>query len=50
MQHGYTSNTLDLDHTDDATYASKHFLFTTPIMAAIGYLPLLVFEAHSGAW
>lgn len=28
--------TLDLDHTDDATYvASKHFLFTTPFMATI---------------
>jgi len=37
--------TLDLDHTDDATYGQQALSFYNHHC----YLPLLVFEAHSGA-
>ena len=37
--------TLDLDHTDDATYGQQALSFYNHHC----YLSLLVFEAHSGA-
>lgn len=41
--------TLDLDHTDDATYGQQTLSFYNHHYGHHCYLPLLVFEAHSGA-
>ena len=41
--------TLDLDHTDDATYGQQALSFCNSHYGHHCYLPLLVFEAHSGA-
>jgi len=41
--------TLDLDHTDDATYGQQALAFYNAHYGHYCYLPLLVFEAHSGA-
>jgi len=41
--------TLDLDHTDDATYGQQELSFYNHHYGHHCYLPLLVFEAHSGA-
>jgi hypothetical protein len=41
--------TLDLDHTDDATYGQQALSFYNHHYGHYCYLPLLVFEAHSGA-
>lgn len=41
--------TLDLDHTDDATYGQQALSFYNAHYGHYCYLPLLVFEAHSGA-
>ena len=41
--------TLDLDHTDDATYGQQPLSFYNHHYGHPCYLPLLVFEAHSGA-
>ena len=41
--------TLDLDHTDDATYGQQALSFYNHHYGHHCYLPLLVFEAHSGA-
>jgi len=41
--------TLDLDHTDDATYGQQTLAFYNPHYGHYCYLPLLVFEANSGA-
>ena len=43
------SITLDLDHTDDATYGQQALSFYNAHYGHYCYLPLLVFEAHSGA-
>ena len=43
------SITLDLDHTDDATYGQQALSFYNHHYGHHCYLPLLVFEAHSGA-
>ena len=43
------SITLDLDHTDDATYGQQALSFYNHHYGHYCYLPLLVFEAHSGA-
>lgn len=44
-----TTLTLDLDHTDDATYGQQALSFYNHHYGHYCYLPLLVFEAHSGA-
>jgi hypothetical protein len=41
--------TLDLDHTDDATYGQQALSFYNHHYGHYCYLPLLVFEANSGA-
>lgn len=41
--------TLDMDHTDDATYGQQALSFYNHHYGHHCYLPLLVFEAHSGA-
>ena len=41
--------TLDLDHTDDATYGQQPLSFYNHHYGHPCYLPLLVFEANSGA-
>ena len=41
--------TLDLDHTDDATYGQQPLSFYNHHYGHHCYLPLLVFEANSGA-
>ena len=41
--------TLDLDHTDDATYGQQALSFYNHHYGHHCFLPLLVFEAHSGA-
>jgi len=41
--------TLDLDHTDDATYGQQALSFYNHDYGHHCYLPLLVFEANSGA-
>ena len=41
--------TLDLDHTDDATYGQQELSCYNHHYHSHCYLPLLVFEAHSGA-
>ena len=41
--------TLDLDHTDDATYGQQALSFYNHHYGHHCYLPLLVFEAHTGA-
>lgn len=41
--------TLDLDHTDDATYGQQALSFYNHHYGHHCYLPLLVFEANSGA-
>ena len=41
--------TLDLDHTDDATYGQQELSFYNHHYGHHCYLPLLVFEANSGA-
>jgi hypothetical protein len=41
--------TLDLDHTDDATYGQQALAFYNHHYGHYCYLPLLVFEANSGA-
>lgn len=41
--------TLDLDHTDDATYGQQELACYNHHYRSHCYLPLLVFEAHSGA-
>lgn len=41
--------TLDLDHTDDATYGQQELSFYNHHYGHYCYLPLLVFEAASGA-
>ena len=41
--------TLDLDHTDDATYGQQALSFYNAHYGHHCYLPLLVFEANSGA-
>jgi hypothetical protein len=41
--------TLDLDHTDDATYGQQELSFYNHHYGHYCYLPLLVFEANSGA-
>ena len=50
---GYSSApasiTLDLDHTDDATYGQQALSFYNHHYGHYCYLPLLVFEASSGA-
>lgn len=50
---GYSSApasiTLDLDHTDDATHGQQELAFYNHHYGHYCYLPLLVFEAHSGA-
>lgn len=43
------SITLDLDHTDDATYGQQTLSFYNHHYGHHCYLPLLVFEAESGA-
>jgi hypothetical protein len=43
------SITLDLDHTDDATYGQQTLSFYNHHYGHHCYLPLLVFEAHTGA-
>jgi len=43
------SITLDLDHTDDATYGQQTLSFYNHHYGHHCYLPLLVFEADSGA-
>lgn len=43
------SITLDLDHTDDATYGQQPLSFYNHHYGHHCYLPLLVFEANSGA-
>ena len=43
------SITLDLDHTDDATYGQQALAFYNHHYGHYCYLPLLVFEANSGA-
>jgi hypothetical protein len=43
------SITLDLDHTDDATYGQQALSFYNHHYGHYCYLPLLVFEASSGA-
>ena len=43
------SITLDLDHTDDATYGQQSLSFYKPHYGHYSYLPLLVFEADKGA-
>lgn len=43
------SITLDLDHTDDATYGQQALSFYNHHYGHYCYLPLLVFEAGSGA-
>lgn len=43
------SITLDLDHTDDATYGQQALSFYNHHYGHHCYLPLLVFEANSGA-
>lgn len=43
------SITLDLDHTDDATHGQQALSFYNHHYGHHCYLPLLVFEAHSGA-
>jgi hypothetical protein len=44
-----TTITLDMDHTDDATYGQQALSFYNHHYGHHCYLPLLVFEAHSGA-
>jgi len=41
--------TLDLDHTDDATYGQQELVFYNHHYGHYCYLPLLIFEANSGA-
>jgi len=41
--------TLDLDHTDDATYGQQALSFYNHHYGHYCYLPLLLFEANSGA-
>lgn len=41
--------TLDLDHTDDATHGQQELAFYNHHYGHYCYLPLLVFEAESGA-
>lgn len=41
--------TLDMDHTDDATYGQQALSFYNHHYGHYCYLPLLVFEANSGA-
>lgn len=41
--------TLDLDHTDDATYGQQALAFYNHHYGHYCFLPLLVFEANSGA-
>ena len=41
--------TLDLDHTDDATYGQQALSFYNHHYGHYCYLPLLVFEANAGA-
>ena len=41
--------TLDLDHTDDATYGQQPLAFYNHHYGHYCYLPLLVFEANTGA-
>lgn len=41
--------TLDMDHTDDATYGQQALSFYNAHYGHHCYLPLLVFEANSGA-
>lgn len=41
--------TLDLDHTDDATYGQQALSFYNALYGDYCYLPLLVFEDHAGA-
>jgi hypothetical protein len=43
------SITLDLDHTDDATHGQQALAFYNQHYGHYCYLPLLVFEANSGA-
>jgi hypothetical protein len=43
------SITLDLDHTDDATYGQQPLSFYNHHYGHYCYLPLLVFEAGTGA-
>ncbi|MBV8647719.1 IS1380 family transposase [Paludibacterium sp.] len=43
------SITLDLDHTDDATYGQQELAFYNHHYGHYCYLPLLIFEANSGA-
>lgn len=43
------SITLDLDHTDDATHGQQALSFYNTHYGHYCYLPLLVFEANSGA-
>ena len=47
--HAPTSITLDLDHTDDATHGQQELAFYHHHYGHYCYLPLLVFEAESGA-
>jgi hypothetical protein len=44
-----SSITLDLDHTDDATHGQQELSFYNHHYGHYCYLPLLIFEAHSGA-
>ena len=44
-----SSITLDLDHTDDATYGRQTPAFYNHHYGRYCYLPLLVFEAGKGA-
>ncbi len=44
-----TSITLDLDHTDDATYGQQELSLYCHHYGHHCYLPLLIFEANSGA-
>ncbi len=48
-EHAPATITLDLDHTDDATYGQQALSFYNHHYGHHCYLPLLVFEAHSGA-
>ena len=48
-EHAPATITLDLDHTDDATYGQQALSFYNHHYSHHCYLPLLVFEAHSGA-
>lgn len=48
-EHAPCSITLDMDHTDDATYGQQALSFYNHHYGHHCYLPLLVFEAHSGA-